>query len=106
MDAIISALQEEREQAHRLIQRYQKELKGLPPGSFFIRDVGKNRYGYLTFSEKGKIQQRYIGRLGEDEIRRYRELMERKKKLRELKSKAERQFNFLEKALRHARKEG
>lgn len=104
MEAILSALQEEKEQAIRLIQRYEKELAGLPRGSFFIRGIGKNRYGYLTFSERGKICQQYLGRLGEGEIRLYREMAARKKKLQELRNKAQEQIAFLEKSLRHAGK--
>lgn len=106
MEAILSALQEEREQANRLVERYEKELAELPPGSFFVRGVGKNRYGYLTFSEKGKIEQRYLGRLDEDEIKRYQEMAERKKKLKELRNKAQKQLAFLEKALKYAGKKG
>lgn len=104
MDAILSALQEEKKQARRLIQRYAKELAGLPRGSFFIRGLSKNRYGYLTFSENGKIQQQYLGRLNDDEVRQYRDRMGRKKKLQELKKKAQQQLDFLEKSLRHAGK--
>ncbi len=104
MDAILSALKEEKEQAHRLIRRYEKELDELHQGSFFIRSVGKNHYGYLTFSEKGKIQQKYLGRLDEKDIQKYKDMSQRKKKLQELIKKAQKQFDFLEKALRHAGK--
>lgn len=66
MEAILSALEEEKEQTSRLMKRYKKELGGLPQGTFFVRRVGKNYYGYLTSSEKGKIQQQYLGRLDEN----------------------------------------
>lgn len=106
MDAILSALQEEKKHANRLVQRYEKELESLPQGSFFVRGAGGNRYGYLTFSERGKIQQKYLGRLDEEDIKKYRVMMERKKKLRELRNKAKTQLTFLEKSLRHAGKKG
>ena len=106
MEAILSALKEEKEQAARLIQRYEKELEGLPQGAFFVRVVGKNSYGYLTFSENGKIQQQYLGRLDEEKIKGYRAMASRKKKLQELRNMAKKQFDFLEKALRHAGKKG
>src|SRR3989338_1978622 len=98
MEAILSALGEEKKQAIRLIKKYEKELESLPQGTFFIRKVGKNRYGYLTFSKNGEIGQKYIGRLSEDEIKRYREMAARKKKLQELKGKAQKQLDFLEKS--------
>ena len=104
MEVLLSALKEEKEQASRLIRRYKKELEGLHAGSFFIRGRGKNRYGYLTFSKKGKIQQKYLGRLEEADVKRYREMATRKRKLQELKAKAQKQLDFLEKALRHAGK--
>lgn len=103
MEAIVSALKEEREQAKRLVQRYAKELEGLPRGTFFLRWIGKKQYGYLTFSEKGKIRQQYVGN-DEADIKKYQEQMNRRKKLIELKKKAEKQLSFLEKALRHAGK--
>lgn len=106
MEVILSALQEEKKQAQHLLKRYKEELRDLPQGSFFIRSVGKNRYGYLTFSEKGRIQQRYLGRLSEEEIKRYRQMTKRKKKLQELRNKAQKQLDFLEKSLRHAGKKG
>ena len=104
MEAILSALKEEKEQARRLIRGYEKELKALHQGSFFIRGSGKNRYGYLTYSKEGKVQQQYLGQLNEKAIKNYREQSSRKKKLRKLRNKAQKQFNFLEKALRHAGK--
>ena len=104
MDAILSALKEEKKQARHLIKKYKGELQALPLGSFFIRKAGKNRYGYLTFSKNGKIQQRYLGRLNEEEMKHYLDMAERKKKLKILINKAQKQLDFLEKSLRHAGK--
>lgn len=105
METIVSALEEEKEQAKRLVQRYVKELAALPKGAFFLRRVGKRLYGYVTSSEKGRIQQRYVGR-DEKVLKDLQDQMGRKKKLQELKKKAEKQLAFLDKALRHAGKKG
>lgn len=102
MEAIVSALKEEKKQAARLVARYQKELKSLPHGSFFVRQVKGAAYGYITYSKEGKIAQKYLGKLGEEELKSYREAMERKRKLKELKHMAERQYQFLKRALKHA----
>jgi len=106
MDPIISALEEERIEAKRLISRYEQELEALPRGSFFLRKLGKNRYGYLTCSEGGEIRQKYLGRLSEDEIKQYQQQSERKKKVLGLRNKAEKRYAFLERALKHAGRQG
>ena len=106
MDAILSALKEERKQAEKLLKRYKKELASLPAGTFFIRKLRNGQYGYITQSEQGNIRQVYLGKLEADDIAKYKEKMARKRKLRELIKKAMQQKLFLEKALRHARKKG
>lgn len=106
MDAIISALKEEKKQADRLMNRYQKELKKLPNGSFFTRRRGERTYCYLTYSVAGKVKQDYLGRLSDDKIQEYLAMMKRKKKLKELIKKTEKQKSFLEKSINHARKKG
>lgn len=104
MEAILSALEEEKKQAERLLQRYRKELAELPKGTFFTRKRGEKLYCYLTYSVAGEIRQKYLGSLGEEKIEEYQGWMLRKKKLKELIQKAEKQKSFLEKSLRHARK--
>ena len=104
MDAIISALEEERREAEKLIAKYEKELSRLPSGSFFVRSIGNAQYGYVTFSEEGRIGQEYIGRMSPEEIEKRKAQAERAKKLKVLLKRAEKQLNFIKKALRHADK--
>lgn len=106
MEAILSALEEEKKQADRLLERYRKELEKLPKGTFFTRKRGEKVYCYLTYSESGEIRQDYLGPLSEEKIQEYQVAMQRKKKLKELIQKAQKQKSFLEKSLRHARKKG
>ena len=106
MDAILSALKEERKHAEKLLKRYKQEFASLPAGTFFIRKLRNGQYCYITQSEQGNIRQVYIGKLEVDDIAKYKEKMARKRKLRELIKKAMQQKLFLEKALRHARKKG
>lgn len=103
MEAIFSALKEEKKQTERLFKRYHGELNKLPKGSFFTRKRGEKVYCYLTYSVGGEIRQDYLGILSEEKIKEYKESMLRKKKLKELIQKAEKQKSFLEKALRYAR---
>lgn len=102
MEAILSALKEEEEQARRLIKRYKEELQSLPQGSFFLRRLGKYQYGYLTYSENNEVKQKYLGRMGPEQVKQYKELMLRKKKIKELISKADKQQRFLERTLKRA----
>lgn len=104
MEAILSALEEEKKQADRLLERYLKEIESLPKGSFFTRKRGEKVYCYLTYSIAGEIRQDYLGRLDKDKIREYQMAMQRKKKLKELIQKADQQKSFLQKSLRHAHK--
>jgi hypothetical protein len=103
MESIISALEEERREAEKLIAKYGRELSKLPEGSFFVRRKGNGQYGYVTFSKAGKIGQRYLGSMSPEEIEEKRSKYDRAKKLKSLKKQAEQQRDFIEKALRHAR---
>lgn len=84
MEAIVSALREEKKQADRLLKLYLKELKALPKGSFFTRKRGEKVYCYLTYSIAGEIRQSYLGRLDKDKIKEYRAAMQRKKSSKSL----------------------
>jgi hypothetical protein len=102
MESIVSALEEEGREAEKLIAKYNKELSRLPGGSFFVRSIGNGQYGYVTFSEGGRIGQRYLGRMNPEIIEERRVQAERAKKLKSLKKLAEQQRDFIKKALRHA----
>ena len=85
---------------------YTYELERLPNGTFFTRKRGEKVYCYLTYSVAGEICQDYLGSLSEEIIKEYLAWMVRKKKLKELIQKAEKQKSFLEKILKNARKKG
>lgn len=102
MEAIISALEEEKREAEKLISKYERELDGLPKGSFFVRSIGKGNYGYITYSVGGKIQQKYLGRMNEAQIKKYKAQMDRASKLKSLLKSSKENLDFLIKALRHA----
>ena len=102
MEAIVSALEEEGREAEKLIAKYGKELASLPAGSFFVRSIGGNSYGYVSFSEEGRVGQRYLGLMSPEEIDKRKKQAERAKKIKSLKKMAEQQLDFIRKALRHA----
>lgn len=102
MEAIISALEEEMKEAKKLISKYERELKGLPKGAFFVRSIGRGDYGYITCSIGGKVHQKYLGKMSDARIKKYQAKMERTSKLKSLLKSARENLNFLRKALRHA----
>jgi hypothetical protein len=104
MEAIVSALREELRQAKALVKRYGVVLEKLPDGSFFVRSIGKQRYGYITRSHNGQVFQEYLGKLDDASIALLQAQMQRKKKIGQLLKQAKAQVDFLQKAIRHARK--
>ena len=106
MEAILNALEEEKKEAQKLLKKYEQEFALLHEGAFFIRKIGKQTYGYVTFSEKGEVKQRYLGNLEPEEVKHHKEAAQRRKKLKGLMKQVRKQLSFLEKALRHAGKKG
>ena len=102
MEAIISALEEEGREAEKLIAKYEKELSKLPGGAFFVRTIGKGKYGYVTYSEEGVIKQKYLGRMDNEQVKMHKAQAQRVKKLKSLIKLAREQRDFIRKALRHA----
>lgn len=100
MNVLISTLKEELATVKRLEKKYIQKTSKLPHGSFIIRTLGKKRYGYLTFREDGKVRQKYLGCLNEEQIGLYKNAMkERAEYKRKLKSIRE-QIKIINRALR------
>lgn len=104
MNALIIGLKEEKKEAAKLIKTYERKLRALPKGTFFVRKVGDTTYGYVTRSVTGEIRQKYIGKVTPEQIREQKELATQKKKLKSLIKQAQHQLRFLERALTNARK--
>lgn len=100
MSVLINTLREEFQTVKRLEQKYLKNLKALPQGSFIIRKVGKKQYGYLTRREAGAVRQVYLGSLDEKEVEKYRNLMKQRRLYRDQLKSVREQKKILERALR------
>lgn len=103
MEAILSVLKEELRQATTLAKRYTRALAKISDGSFFVRRIGSQQYGYITRSRAGVVSQEYLGKLDKAAITKFTERMRRKKKLGKLLKQTKAQAHFLQKAIRHAR---
>lgn len=100
MNILISTLKEELATAKRLENKYLQKIKELPRGSFIARTIRGKQYGYLTFREKGKVKQEYLGSLNEDRIIFYKNAMNQRTEYRlKLKSVRE-QIKIINRALR------
>jgi len=100
MDVLISSLKEELETSKQLEKKYLRKLEELPQGSFIVRKMGEQQYGYLTKRENGKVTQTYLGPLDEKQILEYREKNKKKRMIKEQLKKARAQIKILERALR------
>lgn len=100
MSVLISTLKEELVHAKRLEKKYRTSLLDLPRGSFIVRKVGNRSYGYLTFREKGRVVQKYLGSMDESTIAKFREQAAKKKNYKGQLKKVKEQIKILERALR------
>lgn len=100
MNILISTLKEELLTTKRLEKKYLKKITGLPKGSFITRTVRGKQYGYLTFREKGKVKQEYIGSLNEDQIVFYRSAMEQRAEYKRKLKNVREQIKIINRALR------
>ena len=98
--AIQELLQEELDNSLRMEQSYVKALQELPVGSLARRRIKGHEYYYLVFREEGRVRTIYKGRPAADELSRFREAGELRRKYRGLLTQCRRQVAFLRRMLR------
>lgn len=100
MSILVSTLKEELATSKKLEKKYSYELALLPKGSFIVRKVGKKQYGYLTYRNKNKVEQKYLGPLSEKQIEEYREKSKKKRVYKKQLKQIKEQLIILMRALR------
>ncbi|MFH1874051.1 MAG: hypothetical protein ABH859_02570 [Pseudomonadota bacterium] len=100
MNILLSTLKEELATVKRLEKKYSQELTEFPQGSFIVRKIRDRKYGYFTYREVGKVKQRYIGAVTDEDIAYYKSLVAKRKKLKEKLKSIRAQKKVLERALR------
>jgi len=101
MEPIVKGvLKEELERALSLRGKYEKKLKEYPPGYLLARKVQSKVYYYLSFREKDRIKQKYLGPLSPDVLKDYQKKIENKKELRRQLADVKRNIRYLERLLR------
>jgi hypothetical protein len=100
MNVLVSTLTEELATVKRLEQKYRRELRALPEGSFVVRRVRGGKYVYSNKREGLKVLQKYIGRATEELVKACERAAMRKRELKEKLKSIREQKKILERALR------
>lgn len=100
---IKNILREELDNSLRMKEKYEEELLKLPLGSLQRKKIkGKDYYYKVYRDENSKVNLEYLGKgedLSEEEIERWRQIKERRAKIRSSISQLKKQIKFLRKAL-------
>lgn len=100
MNVLLATLKEELKSVERLEKKYLKRIAALPRGSFIVRTRGQKRYGYLTSREGGRVVQKYLGKMDDGKIERYRKLMGQKRDYKKKLKSVREQKSLLRRVLR------
>lgn len=93
-------LQEELERSLSLKEKYEKKLSDYPQGYLLERKMGEKNYHYLSYREGAKIQQKYLGSLSPEEIKRYKDKIKDKTALRKQLAEVKENIKYLERLLK------
>lgn len=100
MDIMKSLAREELENSIRIRDAYKRALDKLPKGCLSKKKIKGNDYYYLSFRDKsGKARSRYLGKLSEKQVERYREKSRRRREYRKLMKLSEQQILFYQKVV-------
>ena len=102
MDIMKGLAREELENSIRIRDDYKKALSKLPKGSLSRKKIKGNEYYYLSYRDKsGRVQSRYLGKLSDAQLKRYREKIRRRREYSKLIKKSEKQITFFKKVLNY-----
>ena len=93
-------LGEELERSLSLKEKYEKKVNDHPQGYLLERKMGKKVYHYLSYREGGKIQQKYLGVLSPEEVKKYKDQIKDKMALRKQLSEVKANIKYLERLLK------
>ena len=99
MDIMKDIAKEELENSMRVRESYEKALYKIPKGSLSRKRINGREYYYLSYKESGRVKSRYLGKLSEREVKRYKELARRRREYKRLIRLAGKQIVFYRKVL-------
>lgn len=95
-----SILEEELSRVKSLRKKYEEKIAEFPPGYLLARGAEGKKFFYLSYREGDRIKQVYLGKLSDEEIKKYKEQMKLKKQLREQLKETKQNIQYLEKLLK------
>lgn len=104
MDPIKGVLSEELKNSKRVLHRNEEALSRLPKGSLVAKKIKGKVFYYLAAREDGKVRFHYKGKLSADEVSKYQEAKQLRRKYASQVVKLKRQVRFLERALRERKR--
>ncbi len=93
-------LNEELQNSLQIKQDYERAIADLPRGSLVRKVIGGHPYFYLAHREGAKVKFDYLGKLGDEEIRRYEDAKQSRSRYRRRLGEINKQIRFLQKVLR------
>jgi len=97
---IKGVLAEELENSRYMEKKYMGELAKLPQETLSVKKVKGNEYYYLSRKVSGKVQQTYLGKLSEKEVKQYQNIRKKRIQYRTQLSQVRKQIKFLKGTLR------
>ena len=98
--AIKDILREELQNSLQIKQDYERALAALPRGALVRKVIGGRPYFYLAHREGNKVKFDYLGKLSDEDVRRYEEAKQSRARYRKRLSEVNKQIRFLRKVLR------
>jgi hypothetical protein len=99
-EVIKGMLKEELERSYALEKKYEKKLKGYPPGYLLKRRLRDKLYYYLSFREGDRIRQKYLGSLSPEEVKGYKDRIKDKNYLKKQLQEAKQNIQYLKRLLK------
>jgi hypothetical protein len=93
-------LDEELQNSVQIKQDYERALKELPRGSLVRKIIRGRPYFYLAHREGAKVAFDYVGKMPEEDVRRYEDAKKSRARYRERLKEVNKQIRFLRKVLR------
>lgn len=96
MSVLSGVLIEEKDRLNRMISQYERKKQDLPKGSIQYKTIGKKKYPYLVFREKGKVTTVYLKKT--IDIEKLSKEISQRKKYEEYIKQAKSDLRLIEKA--------
>lgn len=81
MEFLVNILKEELSNSKRMVKLYQKELKSLPKGNIYKKNIGGHSYYYLQYKENNEQICKCLGKLNKKKINEYKKINDKRKQV-------------------------